>query len=303
MLEIELTYPKPVPNRSLNIWSNPVFMQTVAEISNFIPWHLVCYKGTTIVAVLPLYEKKILGCRVLKRSSLSYYQGLNLWLEENSLPARKLLDALQITMAIARGLKSNFKRIRINLTPETYDIRGFLWNKMQAVPFYTFVHNLNSELKPLPDKRRDLAQAEKQNYTFEEGLNIEEFIGLLKILKVKKNWNPDCDYQGLVDFIRILYREGMLRQMNLTQQGKIVSSNLILQDGKKVYNIYQATEDNALKKGACSLHTVKLIELLQKEGFQELDFCGSSIPEIARFNSALGLQLKLFFQIRSSAMV
>jgi hypothetical protein len=303
VLEIELSPPQFFPHHPLNIWSNPVFMQTVAEISNFIPWHLVCYKGTTIVAVLPLYEKKLLGCRVLKRSSLSYYQGLNLWLNENSLPARKLLDALQITTAIAKGLKSHFKRIRINLTPETYDIRGFLWNKMQAVPFYTFVHNFNSELKPLPDKRRDLNQAKEQNYTLEEGLNIEEFISLLKILKIKKNWNPNCDYQGLTDFIRILYREGMLRQMNLIQQGKIVGSNLILQDGNKVYNIYQVTEDTALKKGACSFHTVKLIELLQKEGFQELDFCGSSIPEIARFNSAIGLQLKVFFQIRSSAIV
>ncbi|HNX02833.1 MAG TPA: hypothetical protein PLE33_05280 [Candidatus Cloacimonas sp.] len=299
MLEIELSSPKLIPNRKLNVWSNPVFMQTVADISAFRPWHLICYKGTTIVAVLPLYEKKILGYPILKRSSLSYYQGLNLWLENDSSPARKLLDALQITTAIAKYINRNYKRYRINLTPETYDIRGFLWNKMKVIPFYTFIHNLGETLNPLPDKRRDLVLAEKQNYTFIEELNIEEFINLLKQLKAKKSWNPDCDYQGLAEFIRILYQEKILRQMNLKLDKEIVSSNLILQDGSRVYNIYQATASNALKKGASSWHTVKLIDLLQSEGFQELDFCGSSIPEIARFNSAIGLQLKLFFQIRS----
>lgn len=300
MIEIELTQPSFLCKSSLNVWNNPDFMQTVADISDLKPYHLVCYKGESVVSCLPLYEKKVFGRKICKHPLLSYYQGLNLWLEDNSAPARRLLDALQITQTIAKYLSCRYKVIRHILSPETYDVRGFLWNNMQAIPSYTFIHNFQNSIIPLSDERKKITLAEKQDYTFEEEMNIEEFIHLMQLMNVKKRWQPGLSYQDLADFIRILHTAGILRQLNLKKDGRIVSSNIILQDCAKAYTIFRATEIEALKKGASSLHTVKLIEFLKQENLEELDFCGANVSDIARFKAAMDLQLKVFFQIRTT---
>ena len=299
MIEIELTSPSSISKHPLNVWSNPDFMQTVADISDLKPFHLVCYKGESVVAILPLYEKKMLGYKICKHPLLSYYQGLNLWLEDNSAPARKLLDALQITQTIAKYLSGRYKVIRHILSPETYDVRGFLWNNIQAIPSYTFIHNFQDNINPLSDERKKISMAEKQNYSFEEELNIEEFIHLMKLMNVKKKWQPGLSYQDLAEIIRILHTAGILRQMNLKSAGRIISSNIILQDNVKAYTIFRATEIEALKKGASSLHTVKLIDFLKQDNLEELDFCGANVSDIARFKAAMDLKLKVFFQIRT----
>lgn len=299
MIELELSKPAEISKHPLNVWSKPIFMQTVADLNGYNPYHLVCYKGESPVAVLPLYEKKVFGLRIFKHPLLSYYQGLNLWLEKNAPAARKLLEALEITQAMAKYLKLNFKRIKLMLSPDTLDVRGFIWQQFSAMPYYTFVHNFKHNIVPLPDERRKISLAEKQMYNFEEGLEIETFIELLKHTHNQKKWESGINFQDLSSFISILHSAGIAYQMNLLKDKNIVSSNILLKDSQKAYTIFRTTDKEALKNGASCLHTLKLIEYLKNENLQELDFCGANKPDIARFKAALDLELKVFFRICS----
>jgi len=219
--------------------------------------------------------------------------------EPGSSPSRKLLDLMQLTQTMAEYLKQKYRKIQFNLSTETYDVRGFSWAGLKAVPLYTFVCNPALELKPLSDERKKIALALKQNYEFAEETAVEQFIKLSQSMNERKSRHLGFSYSKLSQFIAQMLKQGQMRQFNLKQQGEIVSSNILIQDGDKAYTVFRATAPEALKLGASSLHTVKLVECMKADGVTELDFCGGNVPEVARFKAAQGLTLKVFYQIKS----
>jgi hypothetical protein len=285
--------------QTLNLWSQPEFMQAVMNLHNSDGFHLQCYKGNQLIAVLPIFEKKLLSYRAVICPSTSYYQAVNLWIEDSSRPARKLLETLQALRQIAAFLRDRYKRIHFNLSPDTYDVRGFTWEKLKAKPLYTFTYNYADALTILPDEKNKLTKAKQQGYRFGEELRLPEFIKLTEAMNGRKKHELGIDYDALESFFVKLHELGILRQYNLYLEDRIVSSNILLKGGDgKAYTVLRATEEAALKNGASSLHTIRLIDSLKDE-LTELDFCGANVPEVARFKAALGLKLKVFFQIHT----
>lgn len=283
--------------KQLNLWSKPGFMEAVAELQGLNPQHLCCYKGQELVALLPVYEKKILGSSSLVSPVGSYYQGINLWLGENSLPARKLLDTLQIFDTVGKFCKAKYRKVRINLTPETYDIRGFVFSGLKAKPLYTFTAVPGVELQPLPDERQKIRLARSRGYIASCNYSHQDFIVLFRAMNSKKNREFKSGYAAFSRFLDALSVLGIMEQFNLLHDGEIVSSNILLLDANKAYTIFRATEPEALKNGASGLHSILLLEYLHGKGVSELDFCGANVLEVARFKAALGLNLKAFFHI------
>ncbi len=293
---IRLTPPEPC-GLKLNLWSQPDFMQAVAQLHRREAFHLQCFKGKQLVALLPIYEKKLLSYRAVVSPSTAYYQGLNMWIEDSSRPARKILDNLQAIRQIAAYLHDRYKRIHFNLTPDTYDVRGFNWEKLKAKPLYTFVNDYSEANIPLPDESNRLSKAKQMGYRFAEELRLPEFMKLMKVLNGKKNIEMGISFSALEEFFLKLYNMRILHQYNLYLEDRIVSSNILLKDNNgNAYTVLRATEDEALKNGASSLHTLLLIDSLKHE-LSELDFCGANVPDVARFKTALGLILKVFYQI------
>jgi hypothetical protein len=287
------------PDKPLPIFSKPEFMEAVQELHGLDAYHLKCFKGSQLVALMPIYEKKLFSYRSLQCPAGSYYQGLELWLDENSPSARKTLDGLKITQYIAGYLKDRYKRIKLNLSPNTTDIRGFTWNGLRAIPLYTFTSSASKPPKPLSDERKKITQADRTGYELSCALELDVFIDLFHAMNKKKHRKPDFSYPAFATFLRSLHEHGIMKQYNLKSAGRIVSSNILLRDAEIAYTVFRATDPDALKNGASGLHTMRLLGELYSQGITELDFCGGNVPEVARFKAALGLDLKLFFRIQS----
>lgn len=274
-------------------------MQAVAELHNREPYHLKCHKGDELVALLPMYENKMFGYRALVSPSTSYYQSLNLWLPDNINPSRQLLETLHITETIAQYLKNRFKRIHFNLSPDFHDVRSFTWAGLKAKPLYTFLSDLQGTENPLADEAKKLNKAKKHGFTFAQEFLPKEFIRLTKELNHKKGINLGVSLTRLEAFIKNLHSVGILRQYNLYEGNNVISSNILLTaNDRKAYTVLLATSDDAMKNGASTMHSLKLLEVLRNE-FDSLDFCGANVQEVARFKAALGLQLRVFYQIHT----
>ncbi|MDD4309499.1 MAG: GNAT family N-acetyltransferase, partial [Candidatus Cloacimonetes bacterium] len=134
---------------------------------------------------------------------------------------------------------------------------------------------------------------------FAEEFRISDFMQMFKEMSERKDRHFGYTYEKLESFLIKLHSLGLLHQYNLYRDDRIVSSNLLLQNSNDIaYTVFRATDPEALRNGASSLHTVKLCENMAGKA-SELDFCGANIPEIARFKAALGLTLKVFYQIRT----
>ncbi|MDZ4182972.1 MAG: hypothetical protein U1B83_08855, partial [Candidatus Cloacimonadaceae bacterium] len=270
------------------LWLHPEFLGSVAEFHDAEARQVLCFKGSQLFAAMPIYEKKTLGQKRLINPVSSYYQGLFFNWEAEMAPNRRLLDALQISGALAKFLLGHYRKMQINLTPDLFDVRGFVWNGLKAKPLYTFVHDLALPFQPLRDEREKLNRAAKMDYEFTEEYAPEPFLEMLQAMHSRKNHHSDLDYARLEKHLDQLHQAGLMRQYNLKAESGIVSANILLHNGEgTAYTVRRATDAMHLKNGASSWHSKCLIEALGGE-FDRLDFCGANDPEVGRFKAALG---------------
>lgn len=298
MYEIVLANPTPgdLP-ANIPLWLRPELMAAVSTLHTVEGKHLIVFKGEELLAMLPVYEKKRLGRLGLVSPTGSYYQGLHFFWEQGSSATRRILETQEICSAVAKWLLKHYKHIRINLCTHNTDVRGFTWNGFNARPLYTFEHGMSESLKPQRDEREKLKRAEKQGYTFGESLDANTFIDMSKAMYDRKSHTSGLDLPGLKDYIGSLNQAGILKQYNVYRDGKVVSTNLLLGDDHRMaYTILRASEPSEMKLGVSTWHSMQLVEAL-RDRYPVLDFCGGNVPAVARFKSALGLELKLFFQI------
>lgn len=300
MFELELRTPSSEGLASQPpLWVHPDFLAAVADLHQAEAYQLVCRKGEQLVAVLPVFEKKNLGLRRMISPVSAYYQGLWFNWEEGRDANRNLLDELHICTVISDYLLKRYQRIQLNLAPHNYDVRGFTWSGLKALPLYTFVQDLAEPSDPLKDERKKLRLAQKQGYELEERFAPEEFIRLLRDLHTRKHQHFGVPYPELQNWMKQLHEKGLLTQFNLMQAQEIASSNIVLKSSSSgiAYTILRSTRPDDLKTGASTLHS-QLLTAKLKPGFAYLDFCGANNPEVARFKAAMGFQLKVFFQLR-----
>jgi len=249
------------------------------------------------MAILPIYEKSLLSYRAIISPSSAYYNGLNLYLEDNSNPARRLLDTLQIMQSMAVFINSRYQRVHFNLEPDVMDVRGFTWNKLKARPYYTFQHDFSAPLRPLPDEKKKATTARSQNYLFKENLDVESFIRLFSDLYKKKHKSLGFSRDAFATFISCLYEQDLLKQFNIYRDDKIACSNMLYYSpAGTMYAVFRATDEKEMKWGANTMLTQELLSHVAPY-VHRIDFCGANVPEVARFKAAEGLQLQVFFQV------
>jgi hypothetical protein len=278
-------------------WHNPQFMAALADMHGVKAMQLQVYKGEELVAILPLYERKKMGIKALVAPSGTYYQGICFAFEPACNPSRVVIDTTTITGEIAEYLASAYPRIHLRLNPENTDVRGFTWHGFKAIPLYTFRWFLNSELHTLADERKKLRQAEAEGMSLQEAFVPDAFLQLQKELEQRKQHSLGISHARLRKFFSTLYEQKLLKQFNIHHNSEIVSSNILLTDGGEIaYTINLATAPAAMKRGAATYHSLALARFLPEQT-RILDYCGANVKEVARFKSALGLELQSFFQI------
>lgn len=281
----------------LNLWSLPQFMTAVQTLHGGQAFHLQCWKSEKLLAVLPLYEKRLLSYRALISPSTTYYSAVNLYLEANASPARKLLDTVQILQSMAIFIANRYQRLRFNLDPAILDVRGCTWNKLKARPLYTFHHDFQSPLRPLADEKKKAATARAQNYRFAEAFDADAFIRLFTALYQRKHKSLGFSRAAFEQYFTTLHEQNLVKQVNIYRDDRIICSNMLyFQPGDIMYAVFRATEEQEMKWGPSNMLTEELIKYAAPLTHR-IDFCGANIPEVARYKAAEGLQLRVFFQI------
>lgn len=278
-------------------WYNPIFMDAIAKLHDVKALLLSVFKGEELVAIMPLYERKKLSIKALVCPVGAYYQGLHTFFEAEATPNRVLLDTCAISSELANYLSSRYGRINLKLSPENTDVRGFTWNGFKAAPLYTFYHDRMDTLHILQDEKKKLKRAEATGMSIVEAFDPDAFIRLQTQLDSRKKKSLGVDVKRLAEFFATLHANGLMQQFNIELDSRIISTNIMYYDGGDVaYTVFMASEEQAMKQGAATYHSAKLIDQLPPY-CRGLDYCGANVPEVARFKAALGLKLKAFYSL------
>jgi hypothetical protein len=284
-------------NPALPFWFNPVWMNAIAELHQVTPKVLIASKKDNPIAFLPIYEKRLIAFKKAFNPVLAYYSPLHFELPDRKIPNRELLQEYEVMSEIGACLRSNYKRVLLNLAPNVSDIRGFRDAGMTASPQYTFIKDLTTGFEVHKNEMTTLRKAEKQGFTFDEEFNPEVHLDLVYGMYSRKGHPFRIKREALAGMIQILGKHDLLLQCNVRDGHKIVSSILILKDkGKICYAWLTGSEQEAMKSGASIFLFRELFGRLRKE-YSYLDLCGGNSQGPSRLKAALGAELKLFFQI------
>lgn len=294
----------PDKNRISNIFLRPEYLALVHKYFNLDVKYLVVTNSDLdeIVAITLSFEKKILGIPSLTNPKILYYQPIELFVSERKNHNENQLQELEIYKKISEYYNKYYFKVEKNLSPEIEDVRGFVWSGMSATPFYTYRLNLNNYT---PDnffrkQRASLRKAQKLAYEFNQDVDIESFLRLVKGTKDRQDWNFDYNNKILYEYIKELIELGLVQQFSITnQEGIVVSTMFCLMDkiNKISYAWFTSTDVNELSNGVSTLLFHSISIYLQNE-YDIFDLCGANTETIARFKASMGAQLKVFYRIK-----
>jgi hypothetical protein len=282
---------------SLPFWFNPVWMNALAELHQITPRVLITHYNDNPVAFLPVYEKKLLTLRKAYNPVLAYYSPVLYITDDRKVPNRTLLLEYELAREMGAALKTSYRKILINLNPETYDIRGFRDAGLKATPQYTFIKDLETGFQVHKNEMTTLRKAEKQGFTFDADRCPERLLELVYGMYSRKSHPFRINRAKLGKLIKTMFDNNLVEQYNVRQGKDIVSSILILQDGGEVcYAWLTGSEPSAMQQGVNIYLFRELFNSLGKR-FHHLDLCGANSQGPSRLKAALGAELKLFFQL------
>lgn len=167
----------------------------------------------------------------------------------------------------------------------------------KAKPLYTYVWPTGVEPQPLNDERKRLKLAESRGYTHDEVYDPDCFVRLYKAMNERKGQDPGISLAKLTDFFGSLHAQGLLVPKNIRLGTEVVSVDYVLGNGTGTgYAVIKASKEEEMAYGVSGLHTMIILDSF-KDRYTEIDFCGANVPDVARFKAAMGLSLKLFFQV------
>lgn len=259
-------------------------------------WHaLQVEDSSTQFVFIPLtYGRKFL-LRGVKKPPLTPFLG-PLW--KGQLSQRKRLKMINdIVTALPRR-----PFFQLTFRPEENSALPFSWHKYKLRTRFTFRLPFMPGGDPLSragrDVRKKLADSSNVGYSVRQDTDGEVPFALLNETLVRKGRGMGLNYDQFSQLSTAVlkYNQGVVLTVR-DQFETPVSSRLVGWDNKTAYIIAGGETKSGLRQGA-------YCQLLQQLGnvlpihIKTIDFCGSMLPGVAKFNAGLGARAIPYQEIR-----
>jgi hypothetical protein len=291
---------QPFFSAELPVHAHPELLSAFATAYHVSVSYLLASKDETNVALMPVFERQMLGIKSMLLPQLCYYNPFHFELPKEMNPNRQLLRKLEITREFATYIKKHYTKVGINLPPSLSDCRGFTWTGLHVQPRYTFLvplHTIDSS-HFFKNERNSIHKAARQGIRIEEHRDFEVFLKLATYTNDKQERLLSLNETDHLVLLDKLYASGLLRQFNAILDNKVIATFLIIPGVSEgiAYAWQHYTDPEYLHTGVSPFFMATLFTML-KEEFNTLDYCGGNHPAISRYKAAFGANLQVFFRV------
>ena len=286
-------------------YQSPEYLSLLAETTGASTRFIGVYQnGDELVGGVGVYEEPgWLGVSATSRTLL-YYNGpfikrpetLSLYKSETY--RRHILECLEEYLR-----RAGYRFVRFKVRNENCDYRPFLANGWSAKPVYTYVmHITDLELQwERIDKnlRRLIRRCKRDGMTMREDGNFESFFDMHEDVHRVKGAPIYMERDRFRAFVRglVALRIGRLFQA-YTKSGEPAASQLVLCGRHEVAHTLAAASSRSHQKSGCNAFLRWAVcEWLAERGFKAVDLTDAHNPQVARFKSQLGADVRLGLQL------
>jgi len=258
-------------------------------------------KRNNMVGGFFLFEERVAGLKIFRNPPFTPFIGPVL----NEDAGNKDLIRKVLTEIAEFINRSSFNIVHFGLDPSIYDVRPFFWRKFKVVPNYTYVIELEQDIRDIlgridASRRRDIKKAEKDGLTvrINDRLDVVQELVVKTFLRRGKKINKEhlCSLMANVEkfncFNVVVYRDVFP-----------VSGALFVLSGDTCYYLLGGYDEEHKHVGAGPLAIWEAIKISHKMGLKYFDFEGSMIPGVERFFRSFGGEPKIFFRVNKAGML
>lgn len=259
-------------------------------------------KGEDILAGLVTFFRKRSGKKVPILPPLTPYTPFVYRPVTGSYPSKITFEHISVTRSLINRLKSEYSNSSHLLLPSTLDVRPWIWTGWKAIPHYTYILDLNRELRLSHAIRKQVNKGNRSGFTLEVDWSLDAFWNIFSKTQRRQNFAIDMGKIQFCKLANLLHESGITKMITALSPDKnpIASRiEIFLPESDTCYDWVAGSDPDYLTTGVNPWLMVRVIGIMNEQGFNKWDLCGAGFETIARFKGEFGGELTLYFQIDS----
>jgi hypothetical protein len=265
---------------------------------------LLCMKKEQAVGGMIFFAQKKLFWKMITPTPFFPYSAPIFYLPVNEKSQKTIHNHLHITASIEKYLRDNYDYWVLDLSPDSKDVRSYLWKGATVEPVYTYVISLTKKediLKNLNQStRKKLKQAEKQKLVIKESTDTTFLVDLINKSYRRHGMRPLVSDDQLKTFLKSVINLDQVKLFYLEKNSNVTAGRLVVVDKLTAYDLLAGSDDHT---GIDSTYLVVSILLKLLGTVKYFDFLGANHPQIEQFKRGFGGELTQGFRITNETKI
>lgn len=252
-------------------------------------------KGPEWLGGVPVFWRTRLGRPVSLQPAQCAYSSLffSETLSRASYPSKVTSSRLDVAAALAKALAKQYGTARVKLLPAVTDVRAFQWAGWSVTPSYTYLIDLEAEMRCDHAVRKHVRKCRETGAMFSLDWQFDRFRDLAEdtIARQGLKSGMGMKYEEM-EQIALRMRDAGLAWMAtaLTADGQALASRIELgiPGSSTLYDWVAGSSSNLFASGGNAWLMTKVAEEARRRGYSKWDLCGANYRNIAKFKSQLG---------------
>jgi Acetyltransferase (GNAT) domain len=291
-------------------YASPRYLETLAQHSGARFDLLGVWRGSDLVAGVPLFVRRYWGGVYVAPRLLLYYNGIVTASAASKYPSERTSRDIEIASALCDWFAASpFHSVVLKNAPGVIDVRVFQQRGWIAEPSYTYVVPLGDMANQWTiveqNLRRLIKRCTDAAFAITADDDFDSFYQLHEATAERKGASLYLPAAAFKEYYAALKSAGLARLYHArTPDGTIAASQLVLLGPYAgAQTVSAATHPEHLRSGATAFLRWRVMELLASEGYRTNDLTDAALNPVTHFKAQFGGRLELCILLRSPARV
>jgi hypothetical protein len=276
------------------------WLASVAEVLSLdVDVWIVSAQGQWLAA-LPLLARRRLGIRINPEFPLAFYRS-PLYagsLCQSTYPSSVTHEYLRLTRRLAQGLAPAYGSVSLSLPQSLLDVRPWLWEGWTASPAFTYILDLDRDLRFAKDVKHRFRKGNEAGYRFATAWDLDAHCHLLRSTLRRQGVGTGLGEGPYRRLSERLQGAGLAWMATaFSREGEPLATCMELGLDQGLYHWTAGTLAGKLSAGGSQWLMVRMVEEARARGYLRWDLCGASYENVAKYKSDYGGRLEPSFTL------
>jgi hypothetical protein len=289
------------------IFNKAIWLQNLVKFNRSHSLKIVgCFdnNNSLIAGFAHVLERKLKIFKLIVQPAVTPYTGIIYKQRASNYPSKIENQRFKILNEVIYFLDKNYDLVTILLSPQTIDIRSFIWEKYTHKVFYTYsstIINTDEIFNSFdPDIKRQIKKLSNENFEVIKDESIQVFFELQEKSFQRQDHNFTFGKTHFMQFMKDIESLKCYKVFSIYRDNDPVYASIVLFYKQKAYYWLAGGDPLYFSKGFNKILIWEIIKELKKEGVTHFDFIGANTKTVSKYKSNYGFILTPYYRVEKA---